>query len=183
MATKWEKVRYLSRVRPDLEDGRTDECNDSLDDFEAQVKIKDDYSAQTTEDGFKSNVLGNKPCLSRSQPILRARSYDCVRLSVPQDIGRRNTHENAADSTPLRRTSSVYLLLNGHEVDGNIPQRSPSFHKNDRRVLVKDLFTKHINETGKSYALKVRRSAKHVFSYINKLLNQQSTSSFDWVFL
>ena len=168
MSAKWEKVRYLSRVRPDSDDGRTDECNDSLDDSDVHFKINGEYSAQTTEEGFKWNVSREKPSFYRSQPVLKETSYDCVRLSVPQDIGR-HIREDAAGRTPLSRTSSVYSLANGHEIDGDIPTRSQSVFKNHRRVILTDLFTKH--ETGKPFELKVSRSVYRINNLKNVLTN------------
>lgn len=157
MASKWEKVKYVSRVRPDSDDGRTDECNDSLDNID--VRFNGEFSAQATGQRFNYHVHQERPSLHHSQPILKANSYDCLRLSVPQDIGRRNSHESDTDGASRKRTSSVFSLLNGHEIDGDLPKRSQSFLKDNRRVLVKELFAKHLHDDGKSYRLKVSRSS------------------------
>ena len=156
MATKWEKVRKISRVRPDSDDGITDDCNDSLDDSKVFVIINGEYSLRTDEQGFKPKFYQGKPAYSRSQPILTQSSYDFLRLPVPQDTGRQNTCDEAGRTT-LRRTSSAYSLLSGNEIDGDIPTRSHSFLKNAQRILVKDLFTKH--ESRRCYDLKVRLHA------------------------
>ena len=156
MASKWEKVKYVSRVRPDSDDGRTDECNDSLGDID--VRFNGEFSAQATGERFNYRVHQERLSLHHSQPILKANSYDCLRLSVPQNIGRRNSHEYT-DGVSRTRTSSVFSLLNGHEIDGDIPKRSQSFLKDNRRVLVKELFAKHLHDDGKSYGLKVSRSS------------------------
>lgn len=156
MASKWEKVKYVSRVRPDSDDGRTDECNDSLGDID--VRFNGEFLAQETGERFNYRVHQERLSLHHSQPILKANSYDCLRLSVPQDIGRRNSHEYT-DGVSRTRTSSVFSLLSGQETDGDIPKRSQSFLKDNRRVLVKELFAKHLHDDGKSYGLKVSRSS------------------------
>lgn len=156
MASKWEKVKYVSRVRPDSDDGRTDECNDSLGDID--VRFNGEFLAQETGERFNYRVHQERLSLHHSQPILKTNSYDCLRLSVPQDIGRRNSHEYT-DGVSRTRTSSVFSLLSGQETDGDIPKRSQSFLKDNRRVLVKELFAKHLHDDGKSYGLKVSRSS------------------------
>ena len=154
MATKWETVKYLSRVRPDSDDGRTDDCNDSSDEDDLEVQINGKWSKQPSGERFNFKAYYEKPTLHHSQPILKTKSFDCLRLPVPQSIGRPYKHEEA-DTIPVRRASSVYSLLNGHEVDGDIPKRSQSLQKNNRRVFLKDLFSKF--EDVKSYGFKVSR--------------------------
>lgn len=159
MATKWETVKYLSRVRPDSDDGRTDDCNDSSDEDDLEVQINGKCSVQPSRSSgerFNFKACYEKPILHHSQPILKTKSFDCLRLPVPQNIRRSYKHEEA-DATPVRRASSVYSLFNGHEIDGDIPKRSHSLHKNNRRVLLKDLFSKF--EVEKSYRFKVSRCA------------------------
>ena len=171
MASKWEKVKYVSRVRPDSDDGRTDECNDSLDDID--VRFNGEYS---TGERFSCNVHHEKQSLHHSQPILTANSYDCLRLPVPQDIGRRNNHEYT-DGVSMRKTSSV-SVLNCQEIDGDIPKRSSSFLKDNRRVLVKELFTKHLHGDEKSYGLKVSRSECISYCYTQALKSKNRVFRF-----
>lgn len=143
MSSNWGKVKYISRVRPDSDDGIMDECNDSLDECEVRVKIND-VLGETEQDGLKTRPLSFQPNLKRAE-------YDSLCLSVPQDIGRRtnNSYQQVksgeAEKSALRKRSfsANSLAVYGSEVNGDIPLRSQSLIKIvNRRVLVKDLFTK-----------------------------------------
>ncbi|CAH3142085.1 unnamed protein product [Porites lobata] len=139
MATKWEKVKYIQRVRPDSDDGLTDECYDAIDDSKVNITLNGEQSALTSQEGIKPKFYQENPLLSQSQPILKHRSNSCLYLSVPQNIGRQKTHEEARGTSSLRKTSSTFSLVNNHEIDGDISTRSqPS--KNTPRILVRDLF-------------------------------------------
>lgn len=160
MATNWGKVKYIARVRPDSDDGMIDECNDSLDECEVQVKIND-VLRDTDHDGLNTRSLGLQPNLKRAQ-------HDSLCLSVPQDLGRRtnNPYEQVksgeAERTALRKRSHsanfASFSVHGSEVNGDIPLRSQSLLKIvNRRVLVKDMFMKQ--EEADTYDMKVRHSA------------------------
>lgn len=162
MATKWEKVKYIRRVRPDSDDGLTDECYDAIDDSKVNITLNGEQSALTSQEGIKPKFYQENPLLSQSQPILKHRSNSCLYLSVPQNIGRQKTHEEARGTSSLRKTSSTFSLVNNHEIDGDISTRSqPS--KNTPRILVRDLFNS--KPEYKSHRLKVSLN----IIYINKL--------------
>ena len=162
MATKWEKVKYIWRVRPDSDDGLTDECNDHIDDSKVNITLNGEQSALTSQEGIKPKFYRENPMLSHSQPILKHRSNSCLYLSVPQNIGTQKIHEEARGTSSLRKTSSTFSLVNSHEIDGDISTRSqPS--KNAPRILVKDLF--RTKPEYKSHWLKVSLN----MIYINKL--------------
>lgn len=160
MATNWDKVKYIARVRPDSDDGIIDECNDSLDECDVRAKIND-VSGETDQDnGFKSRSR-------RFQPYLKRIQYDSLCLSVPQDIGRGNdipyeqVKSGQADQTALRKRShsaNSLSVLYGAEINGDIsPLRAQSLLKIvNRRVLVKDLFAKEEEVDRKN--MKVRKS-------------------------
>lgn len=163
MATKWEKVKYIRRVRPDSDDGLTDECYDAIDDSKVNITLNGEQSALTSQEGIKPKFYQENPLLSQSQPILKHRSNSCLYLSVPQNIGRQKIHEEARGTSSLRKTSSTFSLVNSHEIDGDISTRSqPS--KNTPRILVRDLFNS--KPQYKSHRLKVSLN----IIYINKLL-------------
>lgn len=155
MASNWGKVKYISRVRPDSDDGINDECNDSLDECEVRVKIHD-VLGETEQDGLKARPLSFQPNLKRAE-------YDSLCLSVPQDIGRRTNNSyqqksSEAEKTALRKRSfsANSLALYGSEVNGDISFRTQSLIKIvNRRVLVKDLFTQQ--EEADIYKKKVRQ--------------------------
>ena len=152
MATQWEKVKYISRLRPDCDDTGTNECNDlALHDHDIQIKVNDEYLAHTAGKRRSFNDFGHRQSLHPPQSILKAKSHDCIRLSI-QDAEKqtRVSHED-----PIRRTSSVFSLLNGDELDGDITKRSQPFLKSNPRVLVKDLFAKHRHEGETSFDFKV----------------------------
>lgn len=151
MATQWEKVKYISRLRPDCDDTGTNECNDlALHDHDIQIKVNDEYLAHTAGKRRSFNDFGHRQSLHPPQSILKAKSHDCIRLSI-QDAEKqtRVSHED-----PIRRTSSVFSLLNGDELDGDITKRSQPFLKSNPRVLVKDLFAKHRHEGETSFDFK-----------------------------
>lgn len=161
MATNWDKVKYISRVRPDSDDGRIDECNDSLDESEVRVKIND-VLRETDEDGSNPNIHRMCPTSSRFRTNLKRNSREGLCLSVPQDIGRRNvlysqtnSSEPAAEKTDFRKTSlSMNSLLYGSEFNGDIPVRPQALVKMNRRPLVKHLFFKQ-EESDTYYEFKV----------------------------
>lgn len=164
MATSWGKVKYIARVRPDSDDGIMDECNDSLDECEVRVKIND-VLGETDQNDFKTRS-------SRLRPNLKRAQYDSLCLSVPQDIGRRTNipseqvKSGIADQSALRKRSlSANFLpfsVNDSEANGNIPSRSQSLIKLvNRRVLVKDLFTKQ--EEVDNCEMKVRHRVLPVY--------------------
>ena len=166
MATNWGKVKYIARVRPDSDDGITDDCNDSLDECEVRVKINDALGETDQDDGLKTRSR-------RFQPYLKRIQYDSLCLSVPQDIGRGNdipyeqVKSGQADKTALRKRShsaSSLSILYDSEVNGGIPLRSQSLGKIvNRRVLVKDLFAKE--EEVDTYDMKVRHRKLYLSKY------------------
>ena len=159
MATQWEKVKYISRLRPELDEESANETNDvGLQDYHVEIKINDEHLANTIGKRRSFNEYGEKPKMHPSQPVLKAKSYDCVRLSV-QDTERQSASPRTA---PVRRRSSVFSLLNADEIDGDFTKRSQTLDKpKNPRVLVKDLFVKHSRHDDKiSYDFKVSLSAK-----------------------
>lgn len=141
MATQWEKVKYISRLRPQLDEVSANETSDiGLQDYHVEIQVNDEHFANTIGKRLSFNEYGEKPMTHLSQPILKAKSYDCVRLSV-HDTERQSASPRTA---PVRRSSSVFSLLNADEIDGDFTKRSQTFDKpKTPRVLVKDLFLNH----------------------------------------
>ncbi|XP_067037370.1 transient receptor potential cation channel subfamily A member 1-like isoform X2 [Acropora muricata] len=141
MAAQWEKVKYISRLRPQLDEVSANETSDiGLQDYHVEIQVNDEHFANTTGKRLSFNEYGEKPMTHLSQPILKAKSYDCVRLSV-RDTERQSA---SARTAPVRRRSSVFSLLNADEIDGDYTKRSQTLDKpKNQRILVKDLFLKH----------------------------------------
>lgn len=176
MATNWDKVKYITRIRPDSDDGRFDECNDAVDDCEVQLRINDELGG-TYEDGLEPpKVRRINQSSSLFQPKLKRGAYDSLCLSVPQDIGRRNqipydqekSRANAEKDASRKRSVSANSLFYGAEINGNIPPRTKPLLKINRRVLVKDLFTKQEEEDIQELKVKkaryiIKRNTREIF--------------------
>lgn len=158
MAAQWEKVKYISRLRPQLDEVSANETSDiGLQDCHVEIQVNDEHFANTIGKRLSFNEYGEKPMTHLSQPILKAKSYDCVRLSV-RDTERQSA---SARTAPVRRSSSVFSLLNADEIDGDYTKRSQTLDKpKNQRILVKDLFLKHSRHDDEiSFDFKVSFSA------------------------
>ena len=144
MATKWEKVKYISRLRPESDEaGLTD-------DFDVRIKINDEYLPHTTEKRRSFNDYGERSSPYSSQSILKAKSYDCIRVS-----DRDTEKQTVSHKAPMRGSCSVFSLLNADEDDGGSTKRSQVIVQNNPRVLVKDLLAKNLYDDDISFDFKV----------------------------
>lgn len=117
----WGNVKYVVRVRPDLDHGSTDNCNDSVEDYETAKEIDDEgmvVNSRPEKRGFSSFTSESQISLTRTGSVQN------VFLSVPGETPW--DRQNVCSSPGISRTSSLTSIKSGVDIRFGNSWRRPS---------------------------------------------------------